>query len=1047
MSSAAERRQLTIMFCDIVGSSALSTRLDPEDQGDVIAAFHTCCANEIKSLGGMVAQYLGDGVLAYFGYPTAHENDAERAILGGLAILKAVGTLKPGSDVVLQTRIAIGSGVVVVGDLIRQNLTQENAAIGETTNLVARLQGIAEPNTIVISPGTHRLVGALFDYRDLGRHTLRGFSEPVHVRQVLGVSKIESRFDAQHQSATSPLLGREEDLELLVRRWEEAKRGEGRVVLLTGEPGIGKSRIARALGDRLRSDPHTSLSYFCSPHHQGSALYPFITQLTRAAGIDRDDSNEVKLDKLHSLIAQSSGNLSHDMPLFAALLSIGGDRYPLPEMAQHRRKEQTLAALLENMKRLAMGHPVLILYEDLHWIDPTSLELLSLAIEQIRDQRILLLATARPEFTPPWPAHRHVSTLSLSRFGRSDGEALIVGITRGKPLPPEVRDQIMARTDGVPLFIEELTKTVLESGLLRETEGNFELTGPLPSFAIPSTLHASLLARLDRLAAVKDVAQIGAVIGREFSYALIAAAAALTEKTLNAALAQLVDAELIYQRGVPPDATYQFKHALVQDASYTSLVRSRRQQLHGAIARALEEQFPDIVATEPETVAHHFTEAGLWEGATLYWQRAGELALRRSAVREAVMHFSNGLRVLEAMGHQPEARRELEIRLGLGTALNIAHGSSDPAVAEQYARAVTIGRQLGVDKQLFRAVWGSWYTNLTTGRTGQALVLADELVDVAEQLADQSLILEACHSRWATSHVSGSVSATLADTGRGIELYDPDRHHEHAYEFGGHDTGVCAHAHRAVTLWIAGLPEQAARTSVAALELGGRLGHPPSLAHAAWWSATLRQLLAEPQACRELAELAMRIAHEQGSKIFMMCPLLVGWSMFKTGRVSEGLQHMDEAISVKRQRVFRFYFDYELLVFVQVLLEVGELDRARKVAEEALDYIQGSGNRLFEAEAMRLKGVCLSASNNGRGNESEVWLLGAIEKAERQGALSFALRAAMSLARIRRDLGRLSQAQDPLARIYGRFTEGHETSDLKDAQALLKSLQTARSAP
>ena len=378
-ASAAERRQLTIMFCDMVGSSALSTRLDPEEQRDVIAAFHACCANEIKPLGGMVAQYLGDGVLAYFGYPAAHENDAERAILAGLAILKAVGTLKPAGDVALQTRIAIGSGVVVVGDLIRQSVTQENAAIGETTNLVARLQSLAEPNTIVISPVTHRLVGALFDYRDLGRHTLKGFSEPVHVRQVLGASKVESRFEAQHQSGTSPLLGREEELELLLRRWEEAKRGEGRVVLLTGEPGIGKSRIARALRDRLGSDPHTPLSYFCSPHHQGSALYPFIGQLTRAAGIERDDSAEVKLDKLQSLLAQSSGNLAAGhAAVRGTAVHPGGDRYPLPEMTPQRRKERTLAALLDHMKRLATRQPMLMLFEDLHWIDPTSLELLSL---------------------------------------------------------------------------------------------------------------------------------------------------------------------------------------------------------------------------------------------------------------------------------------------------------------------------------------------------------------------------------------------------------------------------------------------------------------------------------------------------------------------------------------------------------------------------------------------------------------------------------------------------------------------------------------------
>jgi class 3 adenylate cyclase len=545
------------MFCDMVGSSALSTRLDPEEQGDVIAAYHASCANEIKALGGMVAQYLGDGVLAYFGYPTAHENDAERAILAGLAILKAVAGLKPAADVALQTRIAVGSGVVVVGDLVQQGVTQENAAIGETTNLVARLQAIAEPNTLVISPVTHRLVGALFDYRDLGRHPLKGFAEPVHVRQVLGVSKVESRFEAQHQAGASPLFGRDEEVELLLRRWEEAKRGEGRVVLLIGEPGIGKSRIARALRDQLSDEPHTPLSYFCSPQRQSSALHPHIIQLTHAAGIEGADSADIKLDKLQLLLAQSSGNLSQDMSLFAALLSIpGGDRYPLPEMTPQRRKERTLSTLLDQAKRLATRQPILMVYEDLHWIDPTSLELLSLIVDQMRAQRILLVATARPEFTPPWPAHRHISTLSLNRLGRHESEAVIAGITKGKLLPPEVLDQIIERTDGVPLFIEELTKTVLESGLLREGKDRYELVSSLPPLGIPSTLHASLLARLDRLASVKGVAQIGATIGREFSYALVASIAALPEKALQAALMQLVDAELIFQRGVPPEAMY-----------------------------------------------------------------------------------------------------------------------------------------------------------------------------------------------------------------------------------------------------------------------------------------------------------------------------------------------------------------------------------------------------------------------------------------------------------------------------------------------------------
>jgi len=438
--SLAERRQLTILFCDMVGSSALSTRLDPEEQSDVIATFHSCCAKEIRALGGMVAQYLGDGVLAYFGYPTAHENDAERAIHAGLAILKAVETIRTTAEVTVQTRVAIGTGVVLIGNLVGEDVTQENAAIGETTNLVARLQAIAEPNTVVISPGTHRLVGALFDYRDLGRQTLKGFADPVHIRQVLGPSKVESRFEARQQGGTSQLLGRQEELELLLRRWEQVKKGEGRVVLLTGEPGIGKSRIARALRERIYSDRHTPLSYFCSPLHQGSALYPVIGQLTRATGIERDDGPETKLHKLLSLLAQSSTNLREELPLVAALLSIPGeDRYPLPEMTPQRRKERTLATLLDQLKQLATRQPVLVMYEDLHWIDPTSLELLSLAIEQLGDCRVLVVATARPEFTPPWPDHLYSETLPLNRFDRSESEALIGGITKGKLLPTDGR--------------------------------------------------------------------------------------------------------------------------------------------------------------------------------------------------------------------------------------------------------------------------------------------------------------------------------------------------------------------------------------------------------------------------------------------------------------------------------------------------------------------------------------------------------------------------------------------------------------------------------
>jgi class 3 adenylate cyclase/tetratricopeptide (TPR) repeat protein len=667
----AERRQITIMFCDMVGSSALSTRLDPEEQREVISTFQGCCAKEVKRLGGMVAQYLGDGVLAYFGYPAAHEDDAERAVRAGLAILDVVDNLKVPAGATVQARIGTASGVVVVGDLVREGVTQENAAIGETTNLAARLQSLAEPNTLLICAETHRLVGVMFEYRDLGAHALKGFAKPIHVRQVIGGSKVENRFEARRAEVTSPLLGRDEELELLLRRWEQAKRGEGRVVVLSGEAGIGKSRLTRALHSRLTEERPTFLMFHCSPYHQESALYPVIGQLLRAAAIERDDPTHVKFTKLEALLGQSSDDLAEDLPLFAALLSIStGDRYPLPKLAPQRLKELTLRALINHLKRLAEKQPVLILFEDLHWVDPTSLDLLSLMVEEAPGLRVLFIATVRPDFAPRWPSHPHISTISLNRLGRTEGRALVEDVTKGKALPPEVLEQILARTDGVPLFIEELTKTVLETGLLRDAGGHYVLTAPLPPLAIPSTLRASLIARLDRLASVKDVAQIGATIGREFSYRLVSAVSELPEDRLRDALSQLAGAELIFQRGTPPDATYLFKHGLVQDAAYASLVRSRRQQLHALVGHALEEQFSEIAETEPEIVAHHYAEAKMVALAIRFWKKAGNRALERSANSEAIDHFKRVLAVVTELDDEKirlEDQFEGHHGLGKGT--------------------------------------------------------------------------------------------------------------------------------------------------------------------------------------------------------------------------------------------------------------------------------------------------------------------------------------------------------------------------------------------
>jgi len=599
---AAERRHLTVMICDLVGSTALSARLDPEDLRGVIGAYHTCIAEVIGRYQGIIARYMGDGVLVYFGYPQAHEDDAAQGVRAGLALVDAVANLRTDFDAALKVRIGIATGTVVVGDLIGEGAAQEEAVVGETPNLAARLQAAAEPGTVVISASTRRVTGGLFEYRDLGPVALKGWTEPTPAWQVVGASEAASRFEAQHTTRLTPLLGRDDEIEVLSRRWSDATQGEGRVVVLTGEPGIGKSHIALAFQERLQAEPHIRLRYYCSAHHTNSALFPFIGQLERAARFERGDAPAEKLAKLEALLMQSGVNAVHSVPILANLLSLPpSERHPLPELSPQKRKEATLAALRGQLEGLSARQPVLVVFEDAHWIDPTSLELLAIMVERLPQLRALLLITARPEFTQPWPGHAHVTMLPLTRLNRRVGSAIIERIAAGKTLPEEVTNQILARTDGVPLFLEELTKTVLEGGLLQERDGHYVLDRPLPALAIPTTLHDSLMARLDRLAPVREVAQIGAVVGREFSYELLSVVAGLPKKKLDEALAQLVESELVFCRGEVPQAIYTFKHVLVRDAAYSGLLKSRRAQLHSAIASAVEQRFPEIIQAEPES--------------------------------------------------------------------------------------------------------------------------------------------------------------------------------------------------------------------------------------------------------------------------------------------------------------------------------------------------------------------------------------------------------------------------------------------------------------
>ncbi len=1027
------------MFCDMVGSSALSTRLDPEEQRDVVSAFQTCCANEIKRLGGMVAQYLGDGVLAYFGYPAAHEDDAERAVRAGLAILDGVGILKPSSGVTLQARLGVASGVVVVGDLVKEGVTQENAAIGETTNLAARLQSLAEPNSIVVSPETYRLVAALFEYRDLGKRSLKGFAEPVHVRQVLREGSVESRFEARQQ-VTSPLLGREEDLDLLVRRWTRAKVGEGRVVLITGEAGIGKSRLTRALLERLQGEAHTRLRYQCSPYHQGSALYPVISHLVRAAGIEREDSAEQKLARLETMLAPAAQNLNEAMALLAPLLSIPlGSQYAPLELSPQRRKERLLKTLLDQIEVLATRQLVLMILEDVHWIDPTSLESFSLLIERIPSLPVLLVITARPEFSPPWPGHAYISTLTLNRLGRNEGVALAFSVAKGKALPPEVLSQIIEHTDGVPLFVEELTKTVLESELLNDAGDRYVLRGPLPSLAIPSTLHASLLARLDRHAAVKDLAQTAAAIGREFSYALIAAVTDLPEQDLRGALAQLVNAELVFQRGSPPDANYLFKHALVQDTAYASLVRTRRQQIHAQISRSLEEQFPDVVTSEPEVLAHHFTAAGLTERGALYWERAGQQANDRSAYLEATRHFNTAIELLRTLPNTPALRQqELHLHIALGAALIVVKGHASAEVENTYLKARELCEQLGDAPELVPILFGLWRYYIARPRLQPARELAESLLRLADDANDPALSVIACYTLGFSCFQMGEPLQARRLQEEGIEKYSPEQRLSPVFRF-AQDLGVGCRSYSALSLWILGFPDQALARGRDALAMAQALSHPFSVGMARCWLAYVCQFRRDVQMVREQSEAALALSTEQGFPLWAaMATTMHGWAMAMEHKSEEGVAELQQGIAAWRATGAGAWLAYYGTLLTEAFDIFGKAEDAQHEFDEAQAAMEKTEERWWEAEIYRLRGSLLL--RHSMAPEAETWFQRALDVARRQHAKSLELRAATSLARLWRDQGNVADAREGLAPVYGWFSEGFDTPDLQEAKALLDQL-------
>jgi class 3 adenylate cyclase/predicted ATPase len=1045
--SEAERRQLTVMFCDLVGSTALSARLDPEDLREVIGAYHRCCADVIGEAGGFVAKYMGDGVLAYFGYPLAHEHDAEHAVQAGLALVEAAPKLTTAAGVPLQVRIGIATGLVVVGDLIGAGSAQEQAVVGETPNLAARLQALAEPGAVVIADGTRRLLGNLFELKDLGASDLKGISGAARAWAALRASSVGSRFDALHTTGLTALVGREEEVELLLRRWSRAKTGEGQVVLLSGEAGIGKSRLTAALLERLAGEPHTRLRYFCSPQRTDSAFHPIIGQMERAAGLAYDDKPRAKLDKLDAVLAQASTS-PEDAALFAEMLSLPNDgRYPALDLTPEQRRQRVLEALMSQLPGLARQQPVLMIFEDVHWIDPTSLEALGGTVDRIRTLPALLIVTFRPEFNAPWVGQSHETSLTLNRLGEREATAIIAGLVGNQALPADVMAEIVERTDGIPLFVEEMTKAVLEA----ESEGAARRTVaavPSPALAVPASLHASLMARLDRLGPAKEVAQIGSAIGREFSHALLASVVRKPAAELESALDRLAQAGLLSRQGVRPKASYLFNHALVQDAAYGTLLREPRRALHARIAETLESQFAETAESEPEILARHCTEAGLIEKAVSLWGKAGQRSLARSALVEAAAQLTRALDQIATLPGTAALRREqIKLQVALITPLIHVKGhaaAETKAAAEQARLLIEQAEALGEPAEdpllLFSVLYAFWAANFVAFNGYAGRGLAAQFLALAEkQTATVPLMVG--HRLMGTSLVhTGDITEGLGHLDQAIALHDPAEHRPLATRF-GHDVGVVVLSYRSWTLWLLGYPEAALGDADDALRNAREIGHAATLMHALFWASIPYTLCGNRAAAAAQAQELVTLAEEKGALFWKAYGMVrQGCVLALTGRASDATEILISGMTALRTTGATLCMPFFLPHLARAHAELGQFEAAWRCIGEAMTTAETTKETWCEAEIHRTAGEIALTSPEADPAKAQAHFERAIAIARSQKAMSWELRAATSLARLLRDHGKRQQALDLLAPVYGWFTEGCDTADLKEAKALLDEL-------
>jgi predicted ATPase/tRNA A37 threonylcarbamoyladenosine biosynthesis protein TsaE len=937
----------------------------------------------------------------------------------------------------LAVQVGIHTGVVVVSTTRKGE--REQLILGDTPTIAARIQDRAAPDTVVVSLATLRLVEGYFDYQALGAHMADAHGEPLVVYQILEESTA--------QRGLTRLVGREHELGLLCERWTQVKDGLGQVVLLSGEAGIGKSRLVQALKEHLAGEAYTRVECRCSPYYQNTALYPVVTHVQRRLRWHRGETSEEKLRKLEEALQPYGLALAEVVPLLATLLSLPlPDRYVPLTLTPQRQKHKTLEVLLAWLLAEVERQPMCFIVEDLHWADASTLEWLSLLIEQVPTTRLFLLLIFRPDFRPPWAPRSYLTPLSLGRLSHRQVETMTERVTErilgGTPLPAEVLRHVIAATDGVPLFIEELTKMILESGLVKEREGQYALRRPLPALAIPATLYESLMARLDQWEAAKPVAQLGAVVGREFTSEMLQAVWPGEEDTLQQGLAQLVNAELLYRRGVLHQALYVFKHALIQEAAYQSLLRSTRQQYHQQIARVLEARFPDVCEAQPELLAHHYTQAGLTEQAVGYWQRAGQRALQRSAYVEAMTHLTRGLELLKLLPETVERlRQEFDMQMSLGAALRVTRGQGAPEVEQLYIRGRALCERVGEPPQLFRVLWGLWTVYQARGAYQTMRALGQQLLSLAQRLHDPGLLLEAYHVLWTGLFFDGEITAAQPYLKQGLQLYEPQRHCTHIVLYSGHDSGVCCRMIAAQSLWLLGYPDQAVASSQAALALAQQMAHPYSLDFALRWAAVLHHLRREAPLTQARAEAAMTIATEQGFPLRLAQAMpLRGWALAARGYGEEGRAQIEQGLAAYQAAGVTASRPYYLALLAEASAQVGQTTVGLEALAEALAMLAKSTARWWEAELYRLRGELLRQRSVAQPGEAEACFQQSLAVARRQQAKSLELRATMSLSRLWQHQGKRRVAHDLLAPIYGWFTEGFDTADLREAKALLEVL-------